>query len=180
MVGHGHVAPCARCCAGSRRPDHARRPFLVRSRRQAHAHPRRAILSSAGPLCVACTPAQPQSYLASHNLQHMGGKEGVQERGRHRQHPSRKVRGTSASRANANCGWEPTAQQATASPLPAFMLPACCHCLALPAMRRTPPRCSLLCRGRAPLLRSMRDAAKSQCPPGPPGRPRLRCMCVCV
>ena len=39
---------------------------------------------------------------------------------------------------------------------------------------------SLLCRGCAPLLRSMRDAAKSQCPPGPPGRPRLRCMCVCV
>jgi hypothetical protein len=46
--------------------------------------------------------------------------------------------------------------------------------------RRSPPRCSRLCRGRAPLRRSVQDAAKSQCSPAPPGRPRLRCMCVCV
>ena len=44
----------------------------------------------------------------------------------------------------------------------------------------SPPRCFRLCRGFAPLLRFLQDAAKSQCSPAPPGRPRLRCMCVCV
>jgi hypothetical protein len=43
----------------------------------------------------------------------------------------------------------------------------------------SPPRCFRLCRGFAPLLRFLQDAAKSQCSPAPPGRPRLRCMCVC-
>ena len=45
---------------------------------------------------------------------------------------------------------------------------------------RTPPRCSRLCRGRAPLMRFVQDAAKSQRSPGPPGRLRLHCVCVCV
>jgi hypothetical protein len=45
---------------------------------------------------------------------------------------------------------------------------------------RTSPRCSLLCRGRAPQLRSIQDVAKAQGSPGPPGRLRLLCVRVCV
>ena len=62
----------------------------------------------------------------------------------------------------------------------------CQHCCqqvatALPCPPcRTSPRCSLLCRGRVPQLRSIQDAAKSQSSPGPPGRLRLLCVCVCV
>jgi hypothetical protein len=62
----------------------------------------------------------------------------------------------------------------------------CQHCcqhvataLPCPPCRTSPP-CSLLCRGRAPQLRSIQDAAKSQGSPGPPGRLRLLCVCVCV
>ena len=44
----------------------------------------------------------------------------------------------------------------------------------------SPPRCFRLCRGCTPRPRFLRDAAKSQRSPAPLGRPRLRCMCVCV
>ena len=44
----------------------------------------------------------------------------------------------------------------------------------------SPPRCFRLCRGFAPLMRFVQDAAISQCSPGPPGRLRLRCICVGV
>ena len=44
----------------------------------------------------------------------------------------------------------------------------------------SPPRCFRLCRGCTPRMRFLRDAAKSQRSPAPLGRPRLRCMCVCV
>ena len=50
-MGCGHVAPsCARRCAGSRLPDHARCSFFVRSRHHARVRPRRAIHLSAGQL----------------------------------------------------------------------------------------------------------------------------------
>ena len=78
-----------------------------------------------------------------------------------------------------DCGWEPTAQQA-------HSIPFCQHCCQHAATAwpcppcRTSPCCSLLRRGRAPLLHYIQDAAKSQGSPGPPGRSRLHCVCVCV
>ena len=83
MVGYGHVAPCAGRCAGSRRPDHARRPSFVRSRRHAHARPRRAIPLSAGPLWSAHQHGHIHQWPRT--TFSMGGQEAGQERGRHRQ-----------------------------------------------------------------------------------------------
>ena len=179
MVGHGHVAPCARCCAGSRRPDHARRPLFVRSRRQAHAHPRRAILSSAGPLWRAHQHSH--NHIWPRTTFSMGGQEAVQERGRHRQHPSRNVRGTSASRANANAAGSPPRSRPIASPLPA-LLPACCHCLAFPAM---PHSTSLLTampgpRPSAALYAGRREIPVSPRPAWPPSPALYVCVCVMV
>ena len=64
-------------------PDHARRSFFVRSRRQAHAHPHRAILLSAGPLWRAYQ--HNHNHLWPRTTFSMGGQAAGQERGRHRQ-----------------------------------------------------------------------------------------------
>ena len=71
-----------------------------------------------------------------------------------------------------DCGWEPTAQQAHSIPfasIVASMLPL--PCLARHAALHLAAPC---CAVRAPLLHFVQDAARSQCPPGPPGRLRLR------
>jgi hypothetical protein len=93
--------------------------------------------------------------------------------------PSRKVRGTSASRANANAAGSPPRSRPIASPLPA-LLPACCHCLAFPAM---PHSTSLLTampgpRPSAALCAGRREIPLSPRPAWPPS-PAL-CVCLCV
>ena len=127
---------------------------------------------------VACTPTQPQLSSASHNSKNgrTGSRSGT--RATSTTHPSCNMRGTSTSRANAIAAG---ARRATGP-----QRPFCQHCcqhvataLPCPPCRTSPP-CSLLCRGRAPQLRSIQDAAKSQSSPGPPGRLRLLCVCVCV
>jgi hypothetical protein len=128
---------------------------------------------------VACTPTQPHSCWASHNLQ--SGMTGTRSgtRATPTAHPSSNVRCTSTSRANAIAAGSPPRSRPTASPF-------CQHCCQHAATAwpcppcRTSPCCSLLCRGRAPLLHYIQDAAKSQGSPGPPGRSRLHCVCVCV
>jgi hypothetical protein len=125
VVGYGHVAPFAGRCAGSRRPDHARRPFFVRSRRHARAHPRRAIPLSAGPLWSAHQHSH--IHLWPHTTISMGGdKKQVRNEGdidsasltQHAmyEHVSHQC----------DCGWEPTVQQAHSIPfasIVASMLP---------------------------------------------------------
>ena len=93
-------------------------------------------------------------------------------------HPSRNIRCTSTSRTNATAAGSPPRSRPTASLLPT-LLPACCHCLALPAMPHltlqlpaTPgPRPSAaLYTGRRGIPRLARPAW--------PLSPAL-CVCVC-
>jgi hypothetical protein len=81
----------ARCClfvgrcAGSRRPDHARRPFLCdRDGMPTRTH----VAQSLRFVCrstVECTPTQPHSSIWPRTTFSMGGQEAGQERGRRRQ-----------------------------------------------------------------------------------------------
>ena len=178
MVGYGHVAPCAGRCAGSRRPDHARRPCFVRSRRHAHMNPRRATHLSAGPLWRA-HHEHSHIHLWPRTTSNIRGQEAGQVRGRRRQRIPLTTYGVQAHLARMRLRLEPTAQQAhTASLLPA-LLPACCHCHALPAMPHPtlllpvvpgPRPSAALCTGR----REIPMLARPAWPPSP-----ALYVCVC-
>ena len=127
---------------------------------------------------VACTPAQPHSCLASHNLQHgrTGSRPGTRATPTGIHHATYDVR---ARRAQMRLR---LGAHRAAGPLHPF----CQHCCQHAATAWPCPPCltspcsSLLRRGRAPLLRYIQDAAESQGSPGPPGRSHLHCVCVCV
>ena len=115
----------------------------------------------------ACGCAQPQ---------HGEGQKASHGRGRHRQRIFRATRDVRAHLTRPRsrlCIPRTSAQQRP------FCQLYCQHAAtALPCLPcRTPLRYSLLCRGRALLLRLVQVASRSQCPPGPPGR--FACdMCV--
>ena len=80
----GDVAPsCARRCAGSRLPDHARCSCFVRSRRHARVRPRRAICLSAGSMWRAHQHSH--IHVWPRTTFNKGGQEAGQQRGRHQQ-----------------------------------------------------------------------------------------------
>jgi hypothetical protein len=112
---------------------------------------------------VACTPAQPQSGLASHNFQ----------QGRTRSSSATRATSTAHLLCNARrtCTSHTTASAAVGAQRirPAALLPACCHCPATPAMPRPTSCCALLCRPRALYMRSVHVASQSQWLLGPPG-----------
>ena len=179
-MGCGHVAPsCARRCAGSRLPDHARCSFFVRSRHHARVRPRRAIHLSAGALCGPHQRSHKCAWLRT---------TFSSTRGQGRRIASCEVVSSSSIR-RATCEhnlWalkEPRRHRAAlhaACVLPLFAdMPACCHCPATPAM---PHPISLLpaLPGPRPLDAPCTGRSRSQHPPGPPGRLRLHCVCVCV
>ena len=168
----GDVAPsCARRCAGSRLPDHARCSFFVRSRHRARVRPRRAIRLFAGSMWRA--------HQHSHNhvctrtnmaTQHGRTRSRSGKRATSTTHLSRNMRYTSTSRTKAIAAG---CSRLTATLLPA-LLPACCHCTTLPHMpSHAPPYCTLLCRAR---VCALYRTPCSQCPLGPPGRfARIHC-----
>ena len=83
-MGCGHVAPsCARRCAGSRLPDHARCSCFVRSRHHARMRPRRAIRLSAGSMWRAHQHSH--IHVWPRTTFNKGGQEAGQQRGRHQQ-----------------------------------------------------------------------------------------------
>ena len=178
-MGCGHVAPsCARRCAGSRLPDHARCSFFC-----AIATPCPRAPTPCNPfVCrstMICTPAQPHLLVAAHTFcrveitkkvmdaADINGTFFVQRAtGELISHYRDRGCGLPRSRSSSVLLCQYCSQHvATAMPCP--------PCL-------SPPRCFRLCRGCTPRLRFLRDAAKSQRSPAPLGRPRLRCMCVCV
>ena len=116
----------------------------------------------------ACGCAQPQ---------HGEGQKASHGHGRHRQRIFRATRDVRAHLTRPRSRLCPPRASAQQRP---FCQLYCQHAAtALPCLpRHTPLRCSLLCRGRALLLRLIQVASRSQCPPGPPGR--LACdVCVC-
>ena len=93
-------------------------------------------------------------------------------------HPSTDARRTSTARSHTHSR-TPVVQQAKRRE---FFCLFCQHAAtALPRLPcHTPSCCALLYRGRALSMRPVQDAPRSQRPPGPPGRLRLHCVCVCV
>ena len=93
-------------------------------------------------------------------------------------HPSTDARRTSTARSHTHSR-TPVVQQAKRRE---FFCLFCQHAAtALPRLPcHTSSCCALLYRGRALLMRPVQDAPRSQRPPGPPGRLRLHCVCVCV
>ena len=128
---------------------------------------------------VACTPTQPHSCWASHNLQSGMTGTGSGTRATPTAHSSHNVRCASTSCANAIAA---RAHRATGPQRP-FCQHWCQHVATATCLARhaAPHLAAPCCSGAAcPLLRFEQDAAKSQCSPGPPGRLRLCCRCVCV
>ena len=130
---------------------------------------------------VACTPAQPQSCLASHNFQQGRTRSSSATRATSTAHLLRNARRkcTSHTTASAAVG----AQRIRPA---AFFLPTCSQhaTTALPRLPcRTPPRCSLLCLGRAPsaaLCAGRRIIQALAWPARPPSPALYMCGCVCV
>ena len=93
-------------------------------------------------------------------------------------HPSTDARRTSTARSHTHSR-TPVVQQAKRRE---FFCLFCQHAAtALPRLPcHTPSCCALLYRGRALSMRPVQDAPRSRRPPGPPGRLRLHCVCVCV
>ena len=78
---------------------------------------------------MACTPAQPQSCLASHNIQHGRTSSRSGTRAAKTAHPPRNVRSTSTSRTKAVAAGSPPRSRPTASlgyNIVASMLPHPC------------------------------------------------------
>ena len=167
-----HVALCAGHCAGSRSTTRLRTRLTFRAydTRRPHAS-RRVILPAQVPCGVHTnTPTpifsltQPSAWEDKQQVKSEGDIDGAS---------SRNVRCTSTYRTNTIAAGSPhTAQQAHGVPfasIVASMLPLAC--LARHAALHLAAPC---CAVRAPLLHFVQDAARSQCPPGPPGRLRLR------
>jgi len=161
-MGCGHVAPsCARRCAGSRLPDHARCSFFVRSRHHARVRPRRAIRLFAGSMWRA--------HQHSHNhvctrtnmaTQHGRTRSRSGKRATSTTHLSRNMRCTSTSRTKAIAAG---CSRLTATLLPA-LLPACCHCtlkLEYPATPAIPRPTILHPAVPGPCMRFVQDALQS-------------------
>ena len=174
----GHVAPsCARRCAGSRLPDHARCSFFVRSRHRARVRPRRSIHLPAGSMWRAHQHSH--KHVWPRTTFNKGGHETIRQRGRHRQRIFYATHDVSVHLTQPRARlWARSAsgqQHAFCQHVPS-MPPMPCH-----ACHAAPHLAAPCCAGAArPLLRFVQDAAISRCSPGPPGRLRLRCMCVCV
>ena len=174
----GHVAPsCARRCAGSRLPDHARCSFFVRSRHRARVRPRRSIHLPAGSMWRAHQHSH--KHVWPRTTFNKGGHETIRQRGRHRQRIFYATHDVSVHLTQPRARlWARSAsgqQHSFCQHVPS-MPPLPCH-----ACHAAPHLAAPCCAGAArPLLRFVQDAAISRCSPGPPGRLRLRCMCVCV
>ena len=174
----GHVAPsCARRCAGSRLPDHARCSFFVRSRHRARVRPRRSIHLPAGSMWRAHQHSH--KHVWPRTTFNKGGHETIRQRGRHRQRIFYATHDVSVHLTQPRARlWARSAsgqQHSFCQHVPS-MPPLPCH-----ACHAAPHLAAPCCAGAArPLLRFVQDAAISRCSPGPPGRLRLRCMCVWV
>ena len=129
---------------------------------------------------VACTPAQPQSGLASHNIQHGRTSSRSGTRAAKTAHPPRNVRSTSTSRTKAVAAGSPPRSRPTASfgyNIVASMLPHPCLArhvalhLAAPCYAGPAPLCCALFRTpRKPNARPAHLAAFAW----------ALCVCVCV
>ena len=180
-MGCGHVAPsCARRCAGSRLPDHARCSFFVRSRHHARVRPRRAIRLFAGSIWRALQHSHNHAWPRT--TFSMGEQAADQERGRQRQripHATYDLRARLAQR-RLRLGVHRAAGRPTASfghNIVASMLPHPCLArhvalhLAAPCYAGPAPLCCALFRTpRKPNARPAHLAAFAW----------ALCVCVCV
>ena len=176
----GHVAPsCARRCAGSRLPDHARCSFFVRSQHRARVRPRRSIHLPAGSMWRAHQHSH--KHVWPRTTFNKGGHETIRQRGRHRPRIFYATHVVSVHLTQPRARlWARSAS--------GQQRPFCQHCsqhaaTALPRLPcRTPPRCSLLCRGRAPsaaLCTGRREIPVLAWPARPPSPALYVCVCVC-
>ena len=174
----GHVAPCAGRCAGSRQPDHARSSFFC-AIAMASPHAPTSRNPFVRRCSMTCTPEQPHQLVDAHSFSRVEDRRKVMDAAdingassvrramcEHISHNRDRGCGLPLSRSSSVLFCQHCSQHvATAIPCPPC---------------RYPPRCSRLCRGRAPLLRFVQDAEKYQRSPGPPGRLCLYDVCVCV
>ena len=127
---------------------------------------------------TTCTPTQAPTWVRAHNSQHRNTSCWPRERAAWAALLPH-IAWCKNSLHERDCSCEPAVQQAQQRLV-------CQHCgqhaaTALPRLPcHTPSCCALLYRGCALLTRPVQDAPRSQHPPGPPGRLRLHCVCVCV